>query len=178
MYVELDESTKTQLDKLRNEGNKDMSEITKKYDQSLKKKDENLKTLMLEIDQLKSTITHLKTEILERKADEELRLNDKVKDMTTLERQFREAVMHEQETKLRQSQAHNERVHRLQEDHKTEMERLRNQHQYEIDSLQSKVEKAAEDQANEKKELAKSILLKNQLDQQSRTQKNEIESLK
>lgn len=127
MYIELDESTKGQIEKLRSEGNKDVSEITKKYEQSLKKKDDNLKALMIEVETLKNTITHLKTEALERKADEELRMNDKLKDINTLQRQFHDSIVHEQEAKLRQSQAHNERIHRLQEDIKAELEKVRAQ---------------------------------------------------
>jgi hypothetical protein len=79
--VELDESTRIQIEKLRSEGHSDISEIQKKYEQSLKKKDESLRNAMLEIEQLNSKISSLKTEALERKADEELRMNEKIKEI-------------------------------------------------------------------------------------------------
>jgi len=40
--VELDETSKYQIEKLRNEGTTDMSEISRKYESSLKRKDENI----------------------------------------------------------------------------------------------------------------------------------------
>lgn len=103
LYVELDENTKLQIEKLRNEGNTDLSDIQKKYEQSLKKKEEMLRSQMSEIEELKSTISQLKTEALERKADEELRNNERIKELSQLQRQFHDAIVQEQEAKIRQS---------------------------------------------------------------------------
>ena len=45
MYVELDDSTKKQLEKHQSQGTSDSSELYKKFDLSLKRKDENLRQL-------------------------------------------------------------------------------------------------------------------------------------
>jgi hypothetical protein len=68
--------TRQQIEKLRNEGNTDLSDIQKKYETSLRKKDESLREAMKDIEQLKASISQLKTEALDRKADEELRMNE------------------------------------------------------------------------------------------------------
>ena len=133
LYTELDESSKLTIEKLRNEGSTDLSEIHRKYELSIRKKDENIRTAMNEIESLKSLISSHKTEALERKADEEMRMNEKIKEFNNLQRQFHDSIVHEQETKIRQSQAHNEKLHRMQEDMKAELEKIRVQHQKEID---------------------------------------------
>jgi membrane-anchored protein YejM (alkaline phosphatase superfamily) len=50
LYAELDEQTRVQINKLRNEGHSDMSEIHKKYEQSLKQKDDNLRQALSQIE--------------------------------------------------------------------------------------------------------------------------------
>lgn len=110
-----------------------MTDIHKKYEHSLRKKDESLRALMNEAEHLKTQISTLKTDALERKADEETRMNEKIKDHNQLSRQFHDAIVNEQESKMRQSQAHNERLHRMQEEMKGEMDKVRTQHQKEID---------------------------------------------
>lgn len=89
----------------------------------IKKKDESLRTAMSDIEHLKAQISTLRTEALERKADEEIRLNDKLKDLNQLKKHFQDALSNEQESKVRQLQQHNERFNRLQEDMKGEMEK-------------------------------------------------------
>ena len=46
-------------------------------------------------------MSQLKTESLDRKAEEELKMNEKLKEINHLQRQFHDAVVHEQEAKLR-----------------------------------------------------------------------------
>ena len=98
---------------------------------------------MKDIEQLKPQISQLKTEGLDRKADEELKMNEKLKEINALQRQFHDAVVHEQETKMRQSQAHNERLHRMQEDNKDEVEKVKAQHHREFEALEAKIPKSA-----------------------------------
>jgi hypothetical protein len=138
-----------------NEGNTDLSEIQKKYEISLRKKDESLREAMKDIEQHKANISQLKTEALDRKADEELKMNEKLKEINALQRQFHDAIVHEQETKMRQSQAHNERLHRMQEDHKDELEKVRAQHLRDNEALEAKITVGAKERNNDKKELAK-----------------------
>jgi len=123
--VELDETTKYQIDKLRNEGSTDMSEVSRKYESSLKRKDENIQTLMSEIEALKQQVSTLKTEALERRADEEMRLNDKTKEFAAMQRQYQDSLAREQEAKLRLSQAQADKLTKLQEDFRQEVEKLR-----------------------------------------------------
>ena len=82
-----------------------MSEVSRKYESSLKRKDENIQTLMSEIETLKHQVSTLKTEALERRADEEMRLNDKTKEFAARQRQYQDSLAREQEAKLRLSQA-------------------------------------------------------------------------
>jgi hypothetical protein len=46
-----------------------------------------------EIDLLRSAASQLKTQLLERKAEEELKLNEKMKEIASLQRQFHDAVV-------------------------------------------------------------------------------------
>lgn len=110
-----------------------MTDIQKKYDVMIKKKDESLRTAMSDIEQLKIQISTLKTEALERKADEEIRLNEKIKDINQLKKQFQDAITNEQDSKVRQIQSHNERFNRLQEDMKAELDKQSLKQQKEIE---------------------------------------------
>ena len=56
---------------------------------------------------------------------------------------------------MRQSQAHNERLHRMQEDHKDEIEKIRAQNHREVEALEAKVTAAAKERNNDKKDMAK-----------------------
>lgn len=123
LYAELDEGARVQIEKLRNEGTTDLTDIQKKYDAMIKKKDESLRTSISDVEQLKAQISTLKTEALERKADEEIRLNEKIKDLNQLKKQFQDAITNEQDSKVRQIQSHNERFNRLQEDMKAELDK-------------------------------------------------------
>ena len=102
-----------------------MSEVSRKYESSLKRKDENIQTLMSEIEALKQQVSTLKTEALERRADEEMRLNDKTKEFAAMQRQYQDSLAREQEAKLRLSQAQADKLTKLQEDFRQEVEKLR-----------------------------------------------------
>lgn len=125
MYAELDESSKIVIDKLKKENGSSNSEVAKKYEQSLRKKDESIRSLTTEVDSLLSQISTLKTDLLSRKADEELRLNEVMKELGQLQRQFHDSLSAEQEDKLRMSQAHSERLNKLQFDHNKDLEAVK-----------------------------------------------------
>ncbi len=71
-----------QIQKLRTDNVETIQEIHKKYESSLRQKDEYLRSTLNEVELLKTQITKLKTEAMERKADEEIRLNEKLKELS------------------------------------------------------------------------------------------------
>ena len=176
--MELDETTKYQIDKLRNEGSTDMSEVSRKYESSLKRKDENIQTLMSEIEALKQQVSTLKTEALERRADEEMRLNDKTKEFAAMQRQYQDSLAREQEAKLRLSQAQADKLTKLQEDFRQEVEKLRQHHHKELEQAERNQLKGRDDRLTDQKETVKIVEQKNLLEQQAKTLANEIEKLK
>lgn len=86
MYLELDETAKVTINKLRSETADAVNEIHKKYEFSIRQKDENLRASLNEIELLKAQVSKLKTELLERKADEEIRLSEKIKEVNQIQR--------------------------------------------------------------------------------------------
>ena len=178
LYVELDESTKFQIEKLRNEGSTDLSDIQKKYETALKKKDENLRTVMNEIEVLKSQISTLKTEALERKADEEIRMNEKTKEFSMVQRQYQDALSREQEAKLRLTQVHAEKLTRLQEDFKSEVEKMRQYQHKDNEQNDIKLIRARDERLGEQRESTKVVEQRNLMEQNIKTLNNELERLK
>ena len=56
---------------------------------------------MHDLEDMRQTVARLKAENLERKADEEIRLNEKLKEMNALHKQFHDTIVQEQENKVR-----------------------------------------------------------------------------
>ena len=56
---------------------------------------------MHDVEDLRSQVARLKAELLERKADEEIRMNEKLKEMNALHKQFHDSILQEQESKVR-----------------------------------------------------------------------------
>ena len=79
---------------------------------------------------------------------------------------------------MRQSQAHNERLHRMQEDHKEEFERIRAQHHRENEALEGKLTAANKERNNDKKEVSKLQQKINLQEQDMKIHLNEISKLK
>ena len=97
----------------------------------------------------------MKTEMLEKKADEELRLNEKMKELAQLQKQFHDAIAQEQEAKLRLGHQQQERIQSVQDDMKNELDKVYQSHQKELDSYEQKMSRLRDDKANAERETAK-----------------------
>ena len=95
LFVELDESTRIQIEKLRSDNAQTVKDMQRKFDIALKKKDDQLHEAMQEIANLKNHISILRTDALEKKAAEEMKLNEKEKELSKLQNQFHDAIVHE-----------------------------------------------------------------------------------
>ena len=116
---------------------------------------------MNEVELLKNQVSKFKAEILERKADEEMRMNEKIKEFNQLQRQFHDVIVQEQESKLRLGQAQQERLNKLQEELKNELDKCNASHAKEIEQMESKYNRLRDEKATGERENAKVLQQRN-----------------
>ncbi|CDW87586.1 UNKNOWN [Stylonychia lemnae] len=178
LYLELDESSKAQISKLRQDSQESVSEMHRKYEASLRQKTDSLRSALNEVDQLRQQITILKSELLEKKAEEEIRLNEKVKELNQLQRQFHDAVVQEQESKLRMGQVQQDKLNKFQESAKQDLDKQNQSHLKDLDQMEVKLNRLRDEKANESREAAKIQQAKQQLENSMKNLQSEAEKLK
>eukprot|EP00347_Sterkiella_histriomuscorum_P016662 403352336 len=178
LYVELDEQSKAEQAKIRRECKESLSEIHRRYEASLRQKDEMIKSLQLENENMKQSVILLKAEEIQRRSDEEFKLNEKVKEIMQIQRQFHDQVVQEQEQKLRMNQSHQDQISKLTTSMKQDIQKLQDNFSKDLEQKDYQINRIREEKANEQREYVSVQNEKNKLQGEVHTVSAELGIIK